>query len=202
MSAKLTAVIAVITLAVFCAAAYVALGTGNDTPDPVDPDPELTGDSIVIYFSATGVTDELAVTIQGLTDSDIYRLVPTEEYTAEDLDRDNTECRAAKECRGDLPLPTISGEKIDLTGYDVVFLGFPIWYKEEPPMITSFLEIYDLSGKTVIPFSTSWGTGIANAQSNLERNVPGATWLKGANFTESFTAEEVENWLISIGYLE
>ncbi len=202
MNAKTIAIIAVIAIAVIGVAAYAVMGQGGKGTDPVDPEPEITGESMVIYFSATGVTDKVATTIQDLTDSDIYRLVPTVEYTTEDLDRDNTECRAAKECRGDLPLPTISGEKIDLSGYDVIFLGFPIWYKEEPPMITSFLESYNLSGKTVIPFSTSWGTGIANAQSNLERSVQDATWLKGANFTESFTTEEVENWLISIGYLE
>jgi len=203
MNPKVIAVVAIAVVAVVCVAAYVMLGQGEKRDDPVDPvGPDLTGNAIVIYFSATGVTEDVAETIVDITKLPSYQIVPKVPYTTEDLNRDNKECRAAKECRGDLPLPEIGSKDIDLSKYSVIFLGFPIWYKEEPPMMHSFIDKYDLTGKTVIPFSTSWGSGIATAQSNLSKDVPGAFWIKGQNFLSTFTADEVEEWLTAIGYLK
>lgn len=112
---------------------------------------------LVAYFSATGHTKTIAEYLQAALDADLYEIVPQEPYTDPDLDYNTDGCRANQEQNDDAARPAISGSVDNMDGYDVVFIGFPIWWYQAPRIIETFLESYDFSGKTVIPFATSGG---------------------------------------------
>ena len=124
--------------------------------------------SIVIYFSCTGTTENAANKIAELSNSDIYKIIPAVPYTSEDLNYGNDNCRANVEQHDPSARPEISGQLPDLSGYDRVYIGFPVWWGTCPKIINTFLETCDLSGKTVYPFCTSGGSGISTAQDYIE----------------------------------
>ena len=198
MNTKTIAIVTVIAVAVICIAAFVAFGQGEKKdPEPVNP--PVTGDKIlVVYFSATGVTADVANEIADYLDAETYRIVPVQPYTNEDLDRDNPDCRAFKEDQDASCRPAIEGGKIDISEYSTILLGFPIWYKIEPKIILTFLDTYDLTGRTVIPFCTSWNTGIVNAEYYLKTEEPGANWIRGTDFQSNSTIEEIHQWVDSL----
>lgn len=127
--------------------------TAADTaPTPAEETPESTGSKVLIaYFSATGHTKAIAEHLQAALDADLYEIVPQEPYTAADLDYSADDCRANQEQNDDAARPAISGSVENMEGYDVVFIGYPIWWGKAPRIIDTFLESYDLSGKTLIP---------------------------------------------------
>jgi flavodoxin len=204
METKQIVLIAVVAVAVVAciAAAVVIMGNGSGSDDPVDPDfPDLNDNVILIYFSATEVTDGVAKKIQDYLGCDIYRIEPVIPYTPEDLQRDNPESRVSKEHADPNFRPAIAGVKIDLSKYSTVILGFPIWYHAEPQIIDSFLDIYDLSGLNIAPFCTSWGAGVANAVAKISKAEPNANMEKGAAFSSGYSDAEIYEWLNSVGFV-
>ena len=129
------------------------------TPENKDETPpaEQTKKSAVIYFSATGNTKALAEKIAAETNSDLIEIAPEEVYTSEDLNYNNSDCRANKEQNDDSARPAISNKIENMADYDTIYLGYPIWWGTMPKIINTFLDTYDLSGKTVMPFCTSGG---------------------------------------------
>ncbi len=207
METKNITIIAVIVVAVVCIAAAAYFMTQNnsktseDTPETqTDEDTSLTGKTLVVYFSATGVTDKMAKTMADYIGADIYQIVPEQEYTSEDLNRDDPSCRCNQESASTEIRPAIASEKIDVSKYDNILLGYPIWYHKSPRIIMTFLDSYDLSGKNIVTFCTSWGTGIATSHSELKPLEPNANWIRGTNFTSSATDSELTEWLKSIGF--
>ena len=124
-------------------------------------EPETGGTkTLVVYFSATGTTKGVAEQIASVTGADIYEITAAQTYTADDLNWNDSESRTTKEQNDKSVRPAIGSDTTSLDDYSVIFIGYPIWWGEEPRIIDTFLESYDLSEKTVIPFCTSGSSGI------------------------------------------
>ena len=127
---------------------------------------EKTGtDTLVVYFSATGTTKSVAEKIAGVTGADIYEIVPMELYTEADLNWHDSDSRTTHEQDDKSIRPGIASDKLSLDGYTTIYVGYPIWWGEEPRIMDTFVENYDFSGKTMIPFCTSGGSGIGSSGS-------------------------------------
>ena len=143
--------------------------------------PEGKNHILVAYFSCTGTTKALAEYAADILSADIYEIVPEVPYTEEDLAY-YTDCRADKEQNDPAARPAISGTLEHAEQYDAVILGYPIWHGQAPRIISTFLESYDFSGKTILPFCTSHSSGIGSSADNLHAAAPGANWLDGKRF--------------------
>lgn len=137
------------------------------------------GKVLVAYFSAGGTTERVAHEVARAMAADVYEIVPKQRYTAADLDWRDSESRSSVEMDDESCRPAIEGDAASMGEYDTVLVGFPIWWYIEPRIIDTFLESYDFSGKTLIPFATSGGSGIKRAELHLARCCPGATWRPG-----------------------
>ena len=154
---------------------------------------------LVAYFSATGTTEGVAEHIANGLNADIYEIIPEEPYTAADLDYNDNNSRSTIEMNDPTSRPAISGSVENMEQYDIVFIGYPIWWGEAPRIVSTFVESYDFSGKTVIPFCTSGGSGVGSSASNLEQLTSGATWVEGHRLNGSDSQETVMEWVNSLG---
>ena len=134
---------------------------------------------LVAYFSPTGTTARAAEEIAAATGAELYEIRPAEPYSSADLDWTDKHSRSTLEMNDPKSRPAMAEPVKGVEDYDTVFLGFPIWWYVEPRIIDTFLESCDLSGKTVIPFATSGGSGIGRAEKSMRALCPGATWLSG-----------------------
>ena len=167
---------------------------------PADDAPESTGGRVLVaYFSATGHTKTIAEYLQTALDADLYEIVPQEPYTADDLDYNTDGCRANREQNDDAARPAISGGVDNMDGYDVVFIGYPIWWGQAPKIVNTFLESYDFSGKTIVPFCTSGGSGIDGSLSGIQTLAPDADWLAGQRFSAGASEADVQSWVDNLG---
>lgn len=157
-----------------------------------DEDMNQNNKIAVIYFSATGTTKTVAGYIQEATNGDMIEIVPKNKYTDSDLNYNNNNSRANKEQNDDSSRPEIANQ-IDISSYDTIYLGFPIWWGDVPKIILSFLDNYDLSRKTVIPFCTSHSSGISNSINTLKNYNKNINWVDGKKFTTS-SKNEINNW--------
>lgn len=147
----------------------------------------------VVYFSATGSTRAVAEYIKNEIDGDIFEIIPSQKYTAEDLNYGDDSTRATAEQHDKDIRPGIANE-IDLSAYDVVFLGYPIWWGDTPRIIQTFIETGSLNGKTVIPFCTSGSSGIADSESTLKQ-YDETNWTAGRRFSSNPTKNEIKSWM-------
>ena len=153
---------------------------------------------LVAYFSATGTTKGVAEHIANGLNADIYEIVPEEPYTDADLDYNDNNSRTTIEMNDPNARPVISGSVENMEQYDTVFIGYPIWWGEAPRIASTFMESYDFSGKTIVPFCTSGGSGIGSSASNLESFTSGATWLDGRRLNGSDSQDTVMEWVNSL----
>ena len=147
---------------------------------------------LVAYFSCTGTTKAVAEKIAELTGGDLYEIVPSDPYTSADLNYNNNNCRANREMNDPSARPAIAGDNIDLSVYDTVILGYPLWWGTMPRIINTFLDTYDLSGKTVLPFCTSGGSGVSKSVSDIRSAEPEANVKDGLRASLS---SDVSAWL-------
>ena len=167
-------------------------------PDPT-PDPTPSGGrALVVYFSCTNTTKGIADRIVEVTDAATWRINPEVAYTSEDLNYNNSSSRANREQNDPSARPAIKGKCENLADYDVVFLGYPIWWGKAPKVIFTFLESHDLAGKTVVPFCTSHSSGIGSSDTDLHRLAAGAEWKQGRRFGGSESKETIEKWIESM----
>lgn len=157
----------------------------------------LGNKSLVLYFSATNNTEEIAKYISEITSSDILEIIPKDAYTDEELDYNNNNSRANREQNDKNARPEISN-KLDLENYDIVYLGYPIWWEEEPRIILTLLDNYNLENKTIIPFCTSGGSGIELSVSNIRNYNDKLNVLDGKRFSPNTSKEEVITWINSL----
>ena len=155
-----------------------------------------TGDNntLVAYFSVTNHTKGIANEIRDHLDSDIFEIVPTQEYTSEDINYNN-DCRANREQNDDKARPEIKNKIEDISKYDTIALGYPIWWAEAPKIMYTFIESYDFTNKNILPFCTSGSSPIGNSAINLARSAPKANWLEGKRFSANAPKEEINSWL-------
>lgn len=163
---------ATVLLALFCQSAW-CVDNGNGTQSNEKKDSK----SLVVYFSATGTTREVA---QKLAQADLMEITPQKPYTDSDLDWRDKQSRSSVEMQDAKARPAVKKTRKSVAGYKVIYLGYPIWWNLAPRVIDTFLETYDLSGKTVIPFATSGGSGIDNSVKMLKSAYPKVNWQKGA----------------------
>ena len=154
--------------------------------------------ALVAYFSATGTTKGVAEHIANGLNADIYEIVPEEPYTDADLDYNDNNSRTTIEMNDPDARPAISGSVENMEQYDIVFIGFPIWWYVAPTIINTFLESYDFSGKTIVPFATSGGSGMGNTNEKLAPSCPGAILMKGKMLNGSLSQEELKAWVKSL----
>lgn len=157
---------------------------------------------LVAYFSATNTTEGVAEHIAAGLNADIYEIVPEEPYTDADLDYNDNNSRSTIEMNDPGARPAISGSVEDMDQYSIVFVGYPIWWGEAPRIVSTFMESYDFSGKTVVPFCTSGGSGVGSSAANLEELTSGATWLPGTRLNGSDSRETVMEWVNGLGVSE
>lgn len=137
---------------------------------------------LVAYFSCTGTTEKVADVIAKAVDGKLYRITPATAYTSADLDWHDKKSRSTVEMTTAESRPELGGESVDMKDYDVIFLGYPIWWNLCPRPVNTFLEKYDFSGKTVIPFATSVGSSISNSVKQLQKLYPKTVWEEGKLF--------------------
>ena len=151
--------------------------------------------TLIAYFSASGSTAKLANTLAQATGGDLYEIRPTVPYTSADLNWNNKSSRSSIEMNDKTARPSILAPVENMAQYDTIFVGFPIWWYEAPRIIQTFLESYDFTGKTVIPFATSGGSGMGKTASILQKSCPAATVLPGKRISASASANEVSSWV-------
>lgn len=149
--------------------------------------------SVVLYFSATGTTKKIAGYISEITNSNIIEIIPMEEYTDNDLNYNNNNSRANKEQNDSSSRPEIKN-KIDIVDYDIIYLGYPIWWGDVPKIILTFLENNNLDGKKIIPFCTSHSSGMS-ASPNTLKSYKELNIVDGRRFSSSSTKSDVESWI-------
>lgn len=154
---------------------------------------------LVVYFSATNTTEGVAEMIADSLSADIYEIEPKKPYTDADLDYHDDNSRTTIEMNDASARPAISGSVEDIEQYGIVFIGYPIWWGDAPRIVSTFMESYDFSGKTIVPFCTSGGSGIGSSATNLEALTDGATWLSGTRLDGGSSRETIVDWVNGLG---
>lgn len=154
---------------------------------------------LVAYFSASGVTAKLAESLSEAIGADLYEIEPKIPYTKADLDWMDKQSRSTIEMNDPSSRPAIKGERDNMDDYDTVFVGFPIWWYVAPTIINTFLESYDLTGKTIIPFATSGGSGMGKTNEKLQLSCPGARLLEGKVLKANTSKADLAAWVQSLG---
>ena len=195
----------VIFVLVTCVMVFALAACGGESPSESGSTQQdasgsdAGGNSLVVYFSATGNTESVAETLAETQSADIYEIVPEDPYTEEDLDYNDSSCRANAEQNDESARPAISGEIENIDDYEVIYVGFPIWWGNMPRIMYTFFDTYDFSGKTIAPFCTSGGSGISGAVSSIEELEPDAEITEGLRTSPSGAADDIAQWLESTG---
>lgn len=150
---------------------------------------------LVAYFSASGVTAKTAERLAEAAGADLYEIKPEIPYTQADLDWTNKKSRSSVEMSDPKSRPAIAGKVLGMESYDTIFVGFPIWWYVAPTIINTFLESYDLTGKTIIPFATSGGSGMGKTNEKLLPSCQGAALLQGKMLNNMVSETELKQWL-------
>ena len=154
---------------------------------------------LVVYFSASGVTANVAKQLAKAAKADIYEIEPKEPYTKADLDWTNKNSRSSVEMNNKNSRPEIISKELNIAEYDVIFLGFPIWWYVAPTIINTFLESYDFSNKTVVLFATSGGSGFGKTAAELKGSVsPETKIVEGKLLNGNYSTEEIKKWVNSL----
>lgn len=152
--------------------------------------------ALVAYFSASGVTAKVAVKLSEAIGADIFEIKPEVPYSSADLNWQNSESRSSIESKDPGSRPAIA-EKVDnMAQYDVVFVGFPVWWYREPSIIDTFMESYDFSGKKIVPFATSGMSPIGDSGKNMQALASGASVAAGKRFPNNVSVGELKEWAV------
>ena len=160
---------------------------------------EPTSHILVVYFSATGTTRGVAEKLAEGLSADLYEIVPEEPYTDADLNWNDSSSRTSIETEDLACRPAIAGELPDLTPWDTILIGYPIWWGDVPRIVSNFVENVDLTDKNLAVFFTSGGSGLGSSMKHLEEQAGAGTWLEGKRFSSRTTVEELTEWATSLG---
>ena len=153
---------------------------------------------LVAYFSASGVTAAVAKTLAEAAEADLFEIKPQVPYTKADLNWNDKKSRSTIEMNDRSFRPAIGSKKVDMEAYDLIFVGFPIWWYIAPTIINTFLESYDFSGKTVVTFATSGGSGFGKTIEHLKDSCPGAVLKEGRLISRNISKEALSEWVEEI----
>ena len=149
---------------------------------------------LVVYFSATGTTEQVAKQIAKYADADIFEITPAKPYSSADLDWTNKQSRSSVEMNNPKARPELKALSVDVSKYDYIFLGYPIWWDLAPRIVNTFIETADLAGKTVIPFATSGSSTIANSVAVLKKSYSKIKWQTG-RLLNHVSEKEIGTWV-------
>ena len=169
--------------------------TGTNGTDAAGSQDAEASKVLVVYFSATGTTKGFAEIIAENMGADMYEIIPREPYSDADLNWHDDNSRSTIEMYDRSCRPEIDGAVENMEQYDIVFIGYPIWWGEAPRIVSTFMESYSFEGKTVIPFCTSSSSGIGSSGKNLEGLTDGARWLEGKRFGSADSEADVQAWV-------
>ncbi len=150
---------------------------------------------LVAYFSASGVTATVAENLAEACGADIHAILPKKRYSEADLNWRNENSRRSIEMKNQASRPEIEYLRDDMADYDTIFLGFPIWWYVAPTIINTFLESYDMTGKTIILFATSGGSGMGKTPQKLQPSCPGTKLVEGKVLPQDITLDELSAWV-------
>ena len=150
--------------------------------------------ALVAYFSASGVTKKLAENLAGAIGADTFEIVPEQIYTDADLNWQDQKSRSSVEMKDRSCRPVIASKVENMAQYDVIFVGFPVWWYREPSIIDTFAEAYDFGGKTIVPFATSGSSGIGESGKNIGELAKDAHVYAGKRFEANASADELRKW--------
>lgn len=153
--------------------------------------------ALVAYFSvrgAGGITGKMATRLAEGIGADLYEIAPAQPYTKHDCDWTDKRSRSSVEMQDSSSRPAIATRVENMDAYGVVFVGFPIWWYREPSIIDTFMESYDFTGKTVVPFATSGGSSIGDSGANMQKLAPGAEVVAGKRFAAKTSADDLRAW--------
>ena len=150
---------------------------------------------LIAYFSASGVTERIAKVLAEVAGADLYEIKPEVPYSADDLNYMNKKSRSSVEMNDPQSRPALSAKDADIAQYDVIYVGYPIWWGVAPHIVNTFLESYDFSGKTIIQFATSGGSGIGKTDVYLAPSAPGADVLEGKRLGGTEDADALKVWV-------
>lgn len=170
-------------------------GTESETDKQTSESTDGHKSVLVVVFSATGTTKGVAEKIAAIEDADLYEIKAAKEYTSEELNWNDRDSRSTKEQNDSSVRPEIGSESVSLEGYEKIYIGYPIWWGEEPRIMDTFVESYDFGGITVIPFCTSSSSGIGRSGENLADNAKSGNWLDGKRFPGSVSESELRDWI-------
>lgn len=148
---------------------------------------------LVVYFSATGTTARVARTIADVTGGTLCEIVPQQPYTSDDLDWHDRQSRSSLEMNDPQARPALKQTKVNVRDYDVIFIGYPIWWDQAPRIINTFIENHDLKDKSLVPFATSGGSGISNSVKELRKAYPDLKWQDGKLLNGS-SRNNIQRW--------
>lgn len=157
-----------------------------------------TRNILVAYFSCSGTTRKAAEELAAAVGAELYEIVPEKPYSAADLNWNDRLSRSSVEMRDATSRPAVAGSMPDMTKYDIVFVGFPVWWYIAPTLINTWLESCDFSNKKVVPFATSGGSGIANCEKNLRKAYPAIHWGTGKLLNSRLSKEQLAEWIESL----
>ena len=150
--------------------------------------------ALVAYFSASGTTERVAKDLAIATGADLFEITPEVPYTSADLNWQDNRSRSSVEMNDETARPAIADEVENMGAYDTVYVGFPVWWYVEPRIIDTFLESYDFTGKTIVPFATSGGSGLGKAPQRMQSLAPGAKVLAGGLLNGRPSQAELADW--------
>lgn len=182
-----------LSIAAVLAICFTACAQKKDKPNVSN----TSSKTLVAYFSATGTTAQVARNIADITGGELFEIAPQSPYTEADLDWNNRQSRSSVEMDDAQSRPTLKATKTDIAGYDVVFIGYPIWWNLAPRIINTFIESHDLKGKTLIPFATSGGSSISNSVSELKKSYQSLNWKEG-KLLNGMSNDAIQNWITNL----
>lgn len=153
---------------------------------------------LVAYFSATGTTAGVAEKLAGIVNGDLFEIKPVQPYTEADLDWRNPKSRSSVEMDDRSSRPGIAVKVDNISQYDIIFVGFPIWWYREPSIIDTFIESYDFEGKTIIPFATSGSSGMGDSSANIQKLADKAQVKEGKRFSSIVSEDDLKLWIDKI----
>ena len=182
---------------VIACAMTMSVMAANDDQNLDDKMSNNGNKTLVAYFSATGTTMEAATKLAKAIHADLHEIVPEAPYTSGDLNWNNKNSRSSVEMADKSSRPAIANRVENMAQYDTVFVGFPIWWYIAPTIINTFLEQYDMTGKTIVPFFTSGGSGAGETLKYLKPSAPGANWVNPKNFNY-MSESDIVTWTNSL----
>lgn len=153
---------------------------------------------LVAYFSCTGTTKSAAQKVAQAIGADLYEIKPSKPYTSADLNWNNKSSRSSVEMNNLTSRPAIAEKVNNMAQYEIVFIGYPIWWNLAPTIVNTFIESYDLQGKTVVPFATSGSSGISNSEKALQKSYPQIKWQSGRLLNGHVDKDSLSEWLNKI----